>query len=206
MLNIKLGFYSAIIAAISVIIFSFAMVIDKNLSFFVCMILSWAYITLSCSFLTTFGEDKKAFGLSGLIFSVIYAVFINLVYFTQLTTVSYRAASEEVLKVLTFQLGSWLFMFDLFGYGMMALSTLFIGICINPKKLSEKILKALLITHGLFFPICIIFPILNLFKPETNASQGSNIWIIALEGWCLYFIPTMILVALYFRNRLKDLK
>jgi hypothetical protein len=139
-------------------------------------------------------------------FAGIYAVFINLVYFTQLTTVNQQSASVDVLKILTFEPGSWIFAFDIFGYGMMAISTLFIGFTIIPKNISDKWLKSMLILHGIFAPVCIVFPTLNLFTDAGSVSQGNNMGMVALEGWCLYFIPTMILAAKYFQSKMTELK
>lgn len=46
-------------------------------------------------------------------FACLYGVFINLVYFTQLTTVANKTESTEVLKILSYQsLGSLMFNLD----------------------------------------------------------------------------------------------
>ncbi|WP_242977203.1 hypothetical protein [Clostridium botulinum] len=127
-------------------------------------------------------------------------VFINLVYFTQLTTVANKTASTEVLKILSYQsLGSLMFNLDLFGYGMMAISTLLIGIAINPKNKSDKWLKALLMIHGIFAPACVIMPMLNIFNSHMGAS-GDFIGIIVLLIWCIYFIPIGILSTVHFKK------
>ena len=133
-------------------------------------------------------------------FACLYGVFINLVYFTQLTTVANKTASTEVLKILSYQsLGSLMFNLDLFGYGMMAISTLLIGIAINPKNKSDKWLKALLMIHGIFAPACVIMPMLNIFNSHMGAS-GDFIGIIVLLIWCIYFIPIGILSIAHFKK------
>lgn len=133
-------------------------------------------------------------------FACLYGVFINLVYFTQLTTVANKTASTEVLKILSYQsLGSLMFNLDLFGYGMMAISTLLIGIAINPKNKSDKWLKALLMIHGIFAPGRVIMPMLNIFNSHMGAS-GDFIGIIVLLIWCIYFIPIGILSIVHFKK------
>lgn len=208
MTNEKLGLYSAIIAGLSTVIFSITLLIDNMLfvSFGVCMVLSWSYVTLTCAFASQVHENKKAIAYAGMLFACIYAVFINLVYFTQLTTVYQQAASQDILKILTFTPGSWIFAFDIFGYGMMAVSTFFVGLTIIPDSRPDKWLKAMLMLHGLFAPICVVFPMLNLFNSTASVEAGNNIGMIALEGWSLFFIPIMILAARYFKKRLKHNK
>lgn len=205
MSNKKLGFFSAIIAGLSTAIFAVSMLIDNMLlvSFGICMVLSWSYIALTCAFATQANDNKKAFAYAGMSFACVYAVFINLVYFTQLTTVNQQAASQDVLKILTFTPGSWIFAFDIFGYGMMAISTFFIGLTVVPDSKSNKWLKAMLMLHGLFAPICIVFPMLNLFNSTASIETGNNMGVIALVGWCLFFIPIMVLSAKHFRDRLR---
>ncbi len=66
----------------------------------------------------------------------------------------------------------FLFNLDLLGYGIMALSTFFIG--------------------------CFIMPMTGMFADsDGSASIGG---VIALEFWCLYFIPIGILLYLHFKN------
>jgi hypothetical protein len=204
MSNLKLGFYSSIIATILTTIFALSMVLGNNsLSFGSCMILSWSYVTLTCAFVTNVSNGKKSLGYAGVIFAAIYSAFITLVYYTQLTTVNQNAASNEILRVLRFEPGSWMFAFDLMGYAMMAISTFFIGVSLDAKTRAYKWLKGLLIAHGLFAPMCIIFPMINVFQNTQNVENTSIIGMIGLVGWCVYFIPTMVLAAIYFYRESK---
>jgi len=127
--NEKIGFYSAIIAGLSTAIFAISLLIDNMLliSFAVCMVLSCSYIVLTGAFVAEANQDKRAFAYAGLTFACVYAAFINLVYFTQLTTVYQQAASKDVIDALTYTPGSWMFALDIFGYGMMAISTFLWG-------------------------------------------------------------------------------
>ncbi|WP_434302814.1 hypothetical protein [Clostridium botulinum] len=92
-----------------------------------------------------------------------------------------------------------MFNLDLFGYGMMAISTLLIGMTINPKNKPDKWLKALLMVHAIFAPACVIMPMLNIFNSHMGPS-GDFIGIIALLIWCIYFIPIGILSTMHFKK------
>lgn len=201
MKNEKIGFYSAIIAGLSTAIFAISMLIDNMLliSFGICMVLSWSYIVLTCAFAAQANQDKKVFAYAGLSFASVYAVFINLVYFTQLTTVNQKAASKDVINALTYTPGSWIFALDIFGYGMMAVSTFFVGLTIFPKNRTDKWLKTMLMLHGLF-AIGIIFPMFNLFNVTAGVDSVNNMGVIVLEGWSLFFIPIMMLAAKHFKE------
>jgi hypothetical protein len=197
-LNQKLGFCSAIIVALSTAVFAFSMLIGSvNLAFGVCMLLSWAYILLSCSFAVKASQDRKAMALGGVVFACLYGAFINLVYYSQLTTVLHKTESQDIISALTYSPGRWMFNIDLLGYGMMAISTLLIGITILPNNKKDRWLKALLMIHGVFIP-GIIIPMTNLFKIGDSANQNADIGAIILLGWCAYFIPVAILSAIYF--------
>jgi glycerol-3-phosphate acyltransferase PlsY len=129
----------------------------------------------------------------------VYAVFINQVYYTQLTTVNQQAASKDVINALTYTPGSWIFALDIFGYGIMAVSTFFIGLTILPKNRADKWLKNMLMLHGLF-AIGIIFPMFNLFNGTAGVDSVNNMGVIVLESWCLFFIPLMMLAANFFKE------
>ena len=64
----------------------------------------------------------------GMVFSAVYCTIIMFVYFTQITTVANETLKEEAAKLIDFQKHGLIFNFDLLGYGMMALSTLFTGL------------------------------------------------------------------------------
>jgi hypothetical protein len=201
MRNEKIGLYSAIVAGLATAIFAISILVDNILliSFGICIVLSFSYIILTCAFAAQANQDKKVFAYAGLSFASIYAVFINLVYFTQLTTVNQQAASKDVINVLTYTPGSWIFSLDIFGYAMMAVSTFFVGLTILPINRIDKWLKALLTLHGLF-AFGIVIPMLNLFN-GTDGDSTNKMGVIVLEIWCLFFIPMMMLAAKYFKER-----
>ena len=91
----------------------------------------------------------KALGKIALAFAVIYATLILIVYYTQCTTVANEKLSEGAAKVLDYSRMRLMFNLDLLGYGIMALSTFFIGLTVDSK--TDKALKMLLLIHGVFF-------------------------------------------------------
>ena len=195
-MNKSLGLVSSIIVTICTTIFLITLITGSiYLSYFVCLVLSWGFVLLICSFASSVEVEKKALSFGAISFAVIYSCFVSVVYFSQLTIVRYGNLSDQLLRVFDFQYpGSLMFVFDLFGYGMMAISTFLIAFVINPKF---KALRILLFIHGLFALSCILMPILNVF----NNSMGSDFDLmgtIALIFWCIYFIPIGVLSYRYF--------
>lgn len=162
------------------------------------MLISWAYVVLACCFAATGRPDEAAAAQTGVAFGVLYAGFVTTVYFIQLTTVLHQSATPDILKVLTYQeLGSLMFNIDLLGYGLMSVSTIFVGLTLVGKGKPERWLKILLIVHGVFAPMCVALPIVNVFAtmPKTG---GDAVGIAVLLFWCVYFTPVGILAVFHF--------
>jgi hypothetical protein len=146
-------------------------------------------------------DSERVAAQAGVAFGILYAGFVTSVYFVQLTTVLHQAASADILKLLSYQeLGSLMFNLDLLGYGLMAISTLFIGLTVIGVRRVDHWLKLLLILHGVFAPMCILLPILNVFGAMPRAS-GEATGIAVLLFWCAYFTPVGILSIYHFRTR-----
>jgi hypothetical protein len=127
-----------------------------------------------------------------------YAGFVTTVYFVQLTTVLHQNAAPEILKLLTYQeLGSLMFNLDLLGYGLMSISTFFIGLTVIGSNRISRCLRLLLLVHGVFAPMCIAMPILNIFETMPRSS-GDATGIAVLLFWCAYFTPVGILAVIQF--------
>jgi len=205
-MNNKLGFYSAILVGVTTLVFAISILLGNSwISYFISMILSRGYVLLTCSFCTRTENDRKSVSLGGVAFAVIYAAIIDVVYFTQLSTVANKTASESALRVLSYSnIGSLFFNLELLGYGIMSLSTFLIGIAMIPKNKADKWLKALLMIHGIFLISSIALPILNVFK---DGSKSSTIIVsLVLLFWCIYFISISILSAIHFRLELKKIE
>jgi hypothetical protein len=204
-MNRKIGRYSSVVLTVMTSLFALGMIIgNSSLSYFVCIILSWSYIMLTCSLVTEASVERKAAAYGGMVFAGLYGTFITLVYFIQLTTVAYQTAAPEILKVLSYEsLGSLMFNLDLLGYGIMALSTFFIGMSIEPNNKVDKWLKILLMVHGVFAPTSVLLPMLNIFSADMGSS-GDKIGITVLLVWCAYIIPTGVLSILHFKKASQE--
>lgn len=200
-MNRTLGMYASATAAFCTVLFLIGLFLKHDtLNYASCLVLAWSYVLAACAFAAYADKDRKAVALGGVAIAVVYCVFTNLVYYTQLTTVKFEAADPVIMEALAFKSGYWLFGFDLMGYGLMALSTALIGLAFKPATRPDRILKGMLLAHGLFFPICVIGPMLNLFQPGADDGAG----IMALQGWCLFFAPLMLLSVHHF-YRLKGI-
>lgn len=200
-MNRKLGFYSSIIAGGCTTLFLIGLITENGfLSYFVCLLLGWAYVLLTCAFAQEADEDRKGLALGGVAIAIIYSVFTNFVYYSQLTTVAHQSADSVFLEAITFTPGSWVFGFDIMGYGLMALSTFLIGLTIRAQHGRDRVMRYMFLIHGAFFPICVLAPMLNVFEQGGESDMAG---VLALIFWCIYFAPLMVLSALYFAERLK---
>lgn len=195
----KLGKIGSLINAISVVLFAICMIIPFGFgSYFVCIFISIGFIMMIAAFEDECNENTRAAGKIASIFAGVYAVLILIVYFTQCTTVLNENLSNEAMKILNYKHMGLLFNLDLLGYGIMALSTFFIGLTIEVKSKKDKVLKILLLIHGIFFIVCLIMPMTGVFVNFVGETSIGGI--IALEFWCLYFLPISILAYLHFKD------
>lgn len=189
-------------AVVTITVFLFAICLIANLpfgSYLVCMFLSLGYIMMAVGFQYESCEERKVSANVGVAFAVIYVVMILLVYYAQTTSVRLGGLNEQAIRILDFQRGGLLFNYDLLGYGMMALSTFFIGLSIEPDSKVDKWLKYLMILHGVFFIGCFIMPMTGIFTSMANGEAGNG-GTIALLGWCAYFLPVGILACKHFQK------
>lgn len=190
----------SIIVIITVLLFAICMLISFNFgSYFVCMLLPVGYIMMIAGFCNESDEDHKVAAYIGMIFAAVYAVLILLVYFAQTTAVRLDSLNEQAMRILDYSRGGLLFSYDLLGYSMMALSTFFIGLTINAKTKADKWLKCLMIIHGIFFLGCFIMPMTGVFSSMSNGEPNIG-GVIALEFWCVYFLPIGVLAYRHFRK------
>jgi len=187
--------------ALTVILFAFFMITSPFGSFLVCIFLALGYLMMIAGYHYESTEDRKVAANVGLVFGCIYAVLILLVYFAQTTAVRTDSLNEQAIRILDYSRGGLLFSYDLLGYGMMALSTFFIGLTIKPTNKKDKWLKYLMMIHGVFFFGCLIMPMTGVFSTLMSEGTDSIGGIIALEFWCAYFLPIGILSMLHFKNR-----
>lgn len=188
----------AAVVAVSVFLFAVCLIVNFSFgSYFVCMFLPMGYIMMAAGFHHESTDDRKAVSMIGMVFSAVYATLILLVYFAQTTSVRLGGLSEDALGILDFRRGGLIFNYDLLGYGMMALSTFFIGSSIQADSKEGKWLKYLMMIHGIFFIGCFIMPMTGMFAGMTNG-ETVNGGVIALVCWCVYFLPIGILAYRHF--------
>ena len=192
-------------AAVTVTVFLFALflLVDYSLgSYFVCIILPVGFIMMTAGLQSECESDRKVAANIGMVLAAVYAVFIMLVYFTQLTTVNNEQLNEQASKLLKFNSYGLIFNFDLLGYGVMALSTFFTGLAIKPKNRSDKWLKALMMIHGVFYFSCTFMPMTGIFTKISSGGNGLG-GRLALVAWCVYFLPIGILAFVHFGRQEK---
>ncbi len=190
----------AVIVTITVFLFAVCMVVDFPFgSYFVCMFLPLGYIMMAVGFQHESCEERRVSANVGVTIAGVYAVLIFFVYFAQTTSVRLDDLNEQAIRILDFQRGGLLFNYDLLGYGMMALSTFFIGLSIKPNSKEDKWLKYLMMVHGVFFIGCFIMPMTGVFTSMASGDAGNG-GTIALLGWCVYFLPIGVLSYRHFQK------
>lgn len=198
-MNKKLGIISSSITAACTILFAVGILTRHYpLQYGSCLFLSWAYVLTACAFWEEAGKEAKSLALAGVAISVIYSVFTNMVYYSQLTTVAH--GNPDFIEAILFTPGRIMFDFDLLGYGLMALSTFLLAFTIQVQNKTDKVLRSMLWIHGLFFLSCVFMPMFGVFKETQRASNALTAGDIALFIWCCYFTPIMILSVSYFRK------
>ena len=190
----------AAIVSLTVFAFALCMIFDFTFgSYLVCMFLPIGYLMTAVGFANESRKDRKVAADLGVVLGAVYAVLILLVYFAQTTSVRLESLGGDAAGILDYRRGGLMFNYDLLGYGMMALSTFFLGLSLAPKTKADRWLKALLIIHGIFFFGCFVMPMTGVFlgMGETGSSKGGT-W--ALLFWCAYFFPVGVLSFFHFKK------
>ncbi|MDO4802400.1 MAG: hypothetical protein Q4A15_09570 [Prevotellaceae bacterium] len=185
---------------VTVTVFLFALFLMINFPtgyFFVCLILPIGFIMMTAGIQNECEGDRKVAANIGLILAAVYATFIMLVYFAQLTTVKNELLNEQAANLLVFGKFGLIFNYDLLGYGVMALSTFFTGLSMKPKNKTDKWLRALMLIHGVFYFSCTFMPMTGMFVKMSSGGDGIG-GRLALVVWCVYFLPIGILSFIHF--------
>ena len=148
-MNKKIGVYGSIANFIAVICFALSMLFGFNYgSYFSSMFIAFSFVLMMCGY-AYFAEKKaKLAGYVSVAFAAIYTVIILLVYFAQLTTVRLNDLTQQAAILLDFQQYGLLFNYDLLGYAVMSLATLFAGLTVPLQTKADRWLKYLLMIHG----------------------------------------------------------
>ncbi|MCL2397049.1 MAG: hypothetical protein FWC93_03190 [Defluviitaleaceae bacterium] len=197
-MNRKIGIYSSIINVCAVAGFAVCLLFGFTFgSYLASMFIAYSFVPMVCAFAAKGKPETKTAGNVSMMFAGMYAVFILLVYFTQITTLRNENLTEQAAALLDYSAFGWFFNLNLLGYGLMSLSTFFAGMTIDVKSKADKALKYLLMIHGVFAVTCFVMPILGVFADMQGADLvGTAI----LAFWCIYFIPVGALSFKYFRE------
>ncbi|MBR5087958.1 MAG: hypothetical protein IK093_00875 [Ruminiclostridium sp.] len=188
----------AMIVTVTVFLFAVFLITGFTFgSYFVCLILPIGFIMMTVGFYHERTAHNSAAALLGVIFAAVYSVLIMQVYFAQLTAVRLDDLNEQAMQILDYSRGGLLFSYDLLGYGIMALSTFFTGLSLKKRDKADKLLKILMLIHGVFFISCLIMPMTGLFKGMADGDTSSG-GVAALVFWCIYFLPIGILSFRHF--------
>ena len=199
-LNRMISKTGSAIVTVTVLLFAIFLIINYSMgSYFVCLILPTGFIMMTAGLHNECEGDRKVAADTGLILAAVYAAFIMLVYFAQLTTVKNEQLNEQAANLLEFGRFGLIFNYDLLGYGVMALSTFFTGLSMKPKDKADKWLRALLMIHGVFYFSCTFMPITGMFARMSSGGDGIG-GRLALVAWCIYFLPVGILSFLHFHS------
>ena len=199
--TINVGIISAIGAGLCTALFAIFIIIGADMySYFICLLLSIFYLVMSVSNNSIVKDSNKMISNIAVVFAVIYCTLICIVYYTQISFVRLGNPSKEALSVVAyFPPKTAFFAIDILGYTFLALSTLFIAFSIE----KNKILKIILIIHGIVGTLGFITPLLPYFY-EMQENSSDNTDSIALFSWCILFISICFLFAKYFINKLKE--
>lgn len=200
-LNKMISKVGSAIVTVTVFLFAVFLIINFSMgSYFVCLILPIGFIMMTAGLHNECENDRKVAANIGSILASVYATFIMLVYFSQLTTVNNEQLNEQAANLLEFNKYGLIFNYDLLGYGVMALSTFFTGLSMKPDNKTDKWLKALLMIHGVFYFSCTFMPMTGMFTKMSSGGDGIG-GRLALVAWCVYFLPIGILSFLHFKKR-----
>lgn len=198
-MNRKIGFYAAVVNAGMVTAFAISMLVGWLFGCYLSsLLIAVSFVPMAAALASEAEPERRVSAAAAMIFAGMYALCNAIVYFTQLTAVRQGNLNETTAALLDFQQFGLFFSYDLLGYGLMALSTFFLGLSMRAEGRSGRWLKGMLMAHGIFAPACFIFPILGLFHP--GMTSGEWIGTLLLEFWCAWFIPVGVLCCCHFRG------
>ena len=172
-MNKRISRIGAAIVTATVFLFAVCMIVGFLFgSYLVCMLLPIGYIMMAAGFQQECPAERRVAANVGLILAAIYAVLILLVYFAQPTSVRLDGLNEPALRILDYQRGGLMFNYDLLGYGMMALSTFFMGLSMKAERRADSWLRGLMLLHGIFFIGCFVMPMTGAFTAMATGGWG----------------------------------
>ena len=189
---------SSITTLVCVILFAIFMLLNwSSGAYAICILLALSYVSMVSAFNSFTKKEYDAAKLASLSFAIIYAVFVLIVYYAQITTLIKAELTNEIAFLIDYKKFGLFFSYNLFGYAILSISTFFLGLTISVKTRTDIFLRRLLLIHGLFSSVAFI-PVFGIF--ETGSGASDFMGIAALEIWCIYFVPICILSFNHFRK------
>jgi hypothetical protein len=213
---LKLGFWSVIIVAISIIVFMLTLVLTFTPNFtswdgieiyslnfkpiqmftvFPSIVMACAYVVFTVAIHYYAQEDKKIFSHLSITFGLMYAIISVANYLIQIITVIPSIEKQYLngLDILVAGYPNSIFFALMASYFFMCVSALFISLVFNNEK-GQKSIKILLLSSVCSIPICLLCIILdiNVIMPFAGII------------WFVCFVMGLIKVAILFRNYSKQ--
>jgi hypothetical protein len=176
--NLKLlGFWSGLGSAVFSIIYSLFQILtvagcmttpwEYFWMFLPSELLSVSFVILMCCLYFYAKDEMKLWAMIGLVFGIIYAVLVNIVYFVELSVVIPAILSGQSGKVELLLPGpnSFMISLDALGYAFMSLSTLF-AYKIFKGGVLEKWIGWSMLANGALAPVILLalfYPVMMIF-------------------------------------------
>jgi len=157
-----------------------------------CVLLTLTFPVLMSSIYLYASNERKIWGLLGLVFALIYATILGLNYWILLTVVSPALVGNHADGLELFVIGSPVsvaFSLEGFGYSLMGLSMLFAGPVFSEGKLGRWI-RWLLILNGV-----------QVFAVIAGLLGVWIVTVVSLVIWCISFPVVAILLAMLFKKQ-----
>jgi len=195
----QLGYWSAIAAAITGVIFSISAILDNFLLplpfpidqiglYGSSLLIAPAFVLVMVCVHYYAAPEKRVWSHAGIAFAVMYAVMVSISYISQLAVVAPHIARGELDKVaiIALQDGSFMQWIDTLGYSFMGLSTLVAAPVFTGGRM-QKWIRGFFIVNGIlapFYLLAIPYPVFLIF----------GVW------WMVVVPGAMILLAIVFKK------
>ena len=199
----QLGFYSSLVAFIAASGYSVAQVfqvaglvefpIDAVLIYGFSLGIATPYVIATIAARHSFSGKKRIWGDVAIAFAVMYAVYVNLNYVVQLSTVIPASNNGTLvgIKVLDQTPHSLFWDVDALGYICMGVSTFFLGFGLEKKR---RWLRRFLFANGLMVPVISYV----YFYPNFSTSL---LWL--ASPWIITTLGSLLFLCLYFRSGIE---
>jgi hypothetical protein len=191
----KLGVCSSIFSAFFTFFFGLFVLFNNQVIYFtLVLLLSLSVILMVIAMEAFISQGKKVFANCAIAFSIMYAVLVDIVYYTQISVVRMGTLSNEQLTIVSDFPGTVFFYLDMLGYCFLCMATLFIAFSVNR---SYRLLRVFLFIHSSLVIPTFLLPFLP-FTFNTNKTSGNLSGALILILWCMIFTPVCLLMTKYF--------